>query len=405
MKDKLRRQAEELAKVNGSANKPPPTPEEMRQSLHELRVHQIELELQNDELRRTQAELDATRERYFDLYNLAPVGYCTVSEQGLILEANLTAATQLGLARSEMVGQPLTRFIHRNDQDIYYRHRLHLFKGNKAAKPFELRMVKKDGGMFWTNLTATIAQDAEGKPVARIVLLDITERKQEEQNHEDIQRIIQHDIKGPLINLHSLTQLVMTGKEHKSLLHIFPQILLGIRQVIHLIDAAEPLRAMEKGEYTPVPKPVDISRILKEVQDALAMLSSQNKNAIVLQTATSSHSSDEHPHGEAFLFEDMFMNLVKNALEASPKGAPVTITSETLPGAVHVAIHNKGAVPESIRDHFFEKYTTSGKPYGTGLGTYSARLIAGAHGGRIGFTSSEAEGTTVTVRLPCRGGE
>ena len=66
------------------------TPEETQRMLHELRVHQIELEMQNEELRRAQVELDAARERYFDLYDLSPVGYVTVSETGLILEANLT---------------------------------------------------------------------------------------------------------------------------------------------------------------------------------------------------------------------------------------------------------------------------------------------------------------------------
>jgi PAS domain-containing protein len=92
-------------------------------ALHELRVHQIELEMQNEELRRTQEELEASRERYFDLYDLAPVGYFTLSEQGLILEANLTAAKLLGVARSALVKQPLSRFILPEDQDIHYLHR------------------------------------------------------------------------------------------------------------------------------------------------------------------------------------------------------------------------------------------------------------------------------------------
>src|SRR5512140_3177968 len=125
----LRRRAE--AMVPGRAAPPLDnldalSPEEMRRTFHELRVHQIELELQNEELRQAQAELDAARARYFDLYNLAPVGYCTVSEQGLILEANLTAAALLGVARTDLVQRPLTSFILPEDQDIYYLYRKQL---------------------------------------------------------------------------------------------------------------------------------------------------------------------------------------------------------------------------------------------------------------------------------------
>jgi len=401
MTDKLRRRAEALVRADATATAQNLTSEEMRQALHELRVHQIELEMQNEELRRAQVELDAARARYFDLYDLAPVGYCTVSEQGLVLEANLTLATLLGLTRGELVGKPWTRFLHKEDQDLYYQRRKKLF-GTAVPAAYELRLLQKDGTGFWAHLAASIALDAEGAPVCRIVVHDITERKQEEQFRENVERIIQHDIKGPLINLFSLAQLVMDGMNDISMLQAFPQILLGIRQVIHLINSAEPLRQMESGEYTPTRKPVDIYQILDTVKESLAVLSTQNKVGIVLQTTTLDCSPGE-PRlcGEAFLIEDMLMNLVKNAVEASPKEGRVTVTCQTEPGALCIIIHNAGAVPEAVRDRFFEKYATAGKVCGTGLGTYSAQLIAKAHGGRIELATSEAEGTRVTVVLPC----
>jgi PAS domain-containing protein len=125
----LRRQAEEIARgkaARTSKDRGEISPEEARQVLHELQVHQIELEMQNEELRTAQEELDSARARYFDLYDLAPVGYSTISESGLILEANLTAATMLGMARGALVKQSFGRFILKEDQDIYYLHRKRL---------------------------------------------------------------------------------------------------------------------------------------------------------------------------------------------------------------------------------------------------------------------------------------
>jgi diguanylate cyclase (GGDEF)-like protein/PAS domain S-box-containing protein len=172
------------------------SPEEIRRTLHELRMHQIELEMQNEELRRTQLELDAARARYFDLYDLAPVGYCTLGEQGLILEANLTAAGMLGVPRGALVKQFISRFILKPDQDIYFRHRHQL---NQSGDPqaFELRMVKKDGTAFWAHLTATAAQGDDGAQVGRIVLTDITAQKQAEMN---LQYLSMHDALTGLYN-------------------------------------------------------------------------------------------------------------------------------------------------------------------------------------------------------------
>jgi diguanylate cyclase (GGDEF)-like protein/PAS domain S-box-containing protein len=158
--------------------------EEIQRLLHELRVHQIELEMQNEELRRMQVELDASRAHYFDLYDLAPVGYCTISEQGLILQANLTATTLLGVTRGVRTTQPIfSRFILKEDQDIYYQ--LHkLINETGEPQSCELRMKNKFGLVFWAHLSATAAKDADGALVLRAVLNDVTKLKTVEEKLE-----------------------------------------------------------------------------------------------------------------------------------------------------------------------------------------------------------------------------
>jgi PAS domain S-box-containing protein len=175
----LRKRAEDMARAEGTKNPDALSPEAARQVLHELRVHQFELEMQNEELRRAQAELDASRARYFDLYDLAPVGYVTLSEQGLILEANLTAAMLLGVARGTLIKRPFSSLMLPDDQNIYYRHRKQLFE-TRAPCACELRMLRKDGDPFWVRVDATTAQDVDGAPVCRAVLSDITEHRRAE---------------------------------------------------------------------------------------------------------------------------------------------------------------------------------------------------------------------------------
>ena len=157
----------------------PLSPEQTRQTLHELQVHQIELEMQNEQLRDAQAALDFERARYFDLYDLAPVGYCTVGEEGLIEQANLTVASLLGTTRHQMLKQRWTRFIHREDADRYYLHRKKLLESGESQS-CELRMVKNDGTQFWGQWVATVSHVSDGKPELRYVLSDITARRQAE---------------------------------------------------------------------------------------------------------------------------------------------------------------------------------------------------------------------------------
>jgi len=180
--DALRRRAEEQA----PPLEPPPenlarlSPVETQRMLHDLRVHQFELEMQNEELRRAQTELDAARARYFDLYDLAPVGYCTLTEKGRIEEANLTAAAMLGVSRLALVGQLLSGFVLDEDQDVYYRHRRRLF-ATTETQVCRVRLLRPHNVPVWVRLEATVTEDEEqAAPVCRVVLSDISENKQAE---------------------------------------------------------------------------------------------------------------------------------------------------------------------------------------------------------------------------------
>jgi PAS domain S-box-containing protein len=156
------------------------TPDATQKLLHELQVHQIELEMQNDELRRAQAAIDTAQARYFDFYDLAPVGYVTVSQTGLILQANLTMAAQMGVTRDSLIDQPIYQLIGKADHDIYYFFCNQLFETG-SAQSCELRMIKAGCAPFWASMAALAVPSDDGSTALRIVLSDITERKQAEE--------------------------------------------------------------------------------------------------------------------------------------------------------------------------------------------------------------------------------
>ncbi|MHB1355726.1 MAG: PAS domain S-box protein [Anaerolineae bacterium] len=203
-KDELRRRAEEivrekaaLAPTDQAAMSP-----EAAQALHELAVHQIELEMQNEELRHAQAELEAARARYFDLYDLAPVSYLTIGQNGLILEANLTAASLFGVVRNELARQPFHRFILPGDQGRY--NLLCKQLANKEVpQACDLGMLKLDGTIFWAHLTATLTRNADNEPEYHVVLSDITQRILAEVNlrksEEELRATIAQSMDGIVI--------------------------------------------------------------------------------------------------------------------------------------------------------------------------------------------------------------
>jgi diguanylate cyclase len=160
--------------------------EEVSSIIHDLQVHQIELEMQNEEMMLIQRELDNAKTRYFDLYDLAPVGYLIISEKGLVLESNSTSAKMLGIEKTLLHHQRLSHYIYIDDQDSYYMHRKILFDTKKAQK-CELRLKKSDGTIFWVAITTNVVT-IEDSPSCRMIMIDITERKLLEENQKLIEK-------------------------------------------------------------------------------------------------------------------------------------------------------------------------------------------------------------------------
>lgn len=164
-------------------------PENIRLLVHELRLHQLELEIQNEELRRSQEELAASKASYMDLYDFAPVGYLTVNKAGIILEANHTAASLLRVAPGTLAKQPIFRFIVPDDQDIFY-HRHKASFATDEQQTCKLRLLRTDCKPFWARMESGPArEDGDGLKVCRMVLIDISDgvRSAVEKTHLEAQ--------------------------------------------------------------------------------------------------------------------------------------------------------------------------------------------------------------------------
>jgi len=178
----LRRRAEEQWGRQQAPSSRQPTDQELRRSVHELEVHQIELEMQNEKLRASEGELEIARSQYFALHDLAPVGYVSLNPAGLILKANLTAATLLGVERDTLIGKPLSGFVSPPDGDTLF---LHYEKAvsTRARQLCEITVVRPDGTRLCARLdTDTVAADDGCGHQCLMALTDITERKRAEES-------------------------------------------------------------------------------------------------------------------------------------------------------------------------------------------------------------------------------
>ena len=179
--ERLRQQSERLKDISLL---------EMQQLAQELGTHQIELEMQNEELRQAQEDLEASRSRYADLYDFAPITYLTLDKDGLIREVNLTGAGLLGVERRRLINKPFSVFVIKDDRDTLREHLRETLR-MESRQVSEVRIKRKDGSVVVAQLQSVAAEGNDGdSPSCRTAAIDITERKRME---EEIRHQAQHD--------------------------------------------------------------------------------------------------------------------------------------------------------------------------------------------------------------------
>ena len=172
------------------------------------------------------------------------------------------------------------------------------------------------------------------------------------------------------------------------------------RHMLQVVTMNRSLAMMEEGTFVPSPEWTDLRQVLADIAAEYPQAPKSQKPAVRVQAPIPRNGGrDALVAGDSLLYHILLQNLVRNAVEASPPGSDVLAVLE--PGdRIMIRVKNQGVVPEKIRDTFFDKYVTSGKKSGTGLGTYTARLIAVNHGGDMGMASSPEAGTEVWAEFP-----
>jgi len=271
----------------------------------------------------------------------------------------------------------------------------------------EVQQNCKDGGIIWVEASTRLRFNEDREIEIIGVSRNVEKRKRLQQMKEDVDRILYHDIRSPLSGIISLPYLL---EEDENLTAPQKEILQTIRQlgtdILEMANISLALSKQEHGTYEFHPVQVQLVNLLEKTWRNVANLLQTSADRLIV-TADGSPANSSHDIrvlGEELLLRSVWTNLLTNAVEASPHDSPITVhihTHQQNDGSlVCVSIHNLGIVPERIRSKFFEKYITTGKSRGTGLGAYSAKLMIETMGGSITMKSPDRDGTSVEFSLP-----
>ena len=212
----LRKRAEKKVTEKNEAAEQAPSAD-MGKLIHELQVHQVELEMQNDELRKAQQVIEESRIKYVELYDFAPVGYFTLDGKGVIVGGNLTGADLLRFERNLLLKTPFSLYVMPEDMDLFFEYRQKIFQipGRQSC---ELRLKRRAGVPLWVRLEGAAVVGPGGKLTRmRVAASDITERKRSEEALRASEKPLQ-DLTSKLLRIQETERKSIAHEIHDGLL-------------------------------------------------------------------------------------------------------------------------------------------------------------------------------------------
>ncbi|WP_320173737.1 PAS domain S-box protein [Maridesulfovibrio sp.] len=332
----------------------------------------------------------------------APVSVVITDIRGLITYVNPYFCKQTGYSKKEVIGGNPNILRSGEHDESFYREMWETLVLGRTWRG-EIVNKKKDGSLYWELASISPVYNEKGEVVSYVAVKDnINDQKDFERLKADVDLIMRHDLKTPLNGIIGLPGLLrmddnLTEQQHELLKTIEN----SGKKMLHMIDMSLDMFKMETGKYEYYPLKIDIISVARQVVDnCRSNISAQKVEVELVASGKADLDEAVFVWGEERLIYSLLSGLLTNAIEASPSGEKIVIEFNQH-GNTLISIKNTGVVPEQIRDRFFHKYVTQGKANGTGLGTYSAKLMADAMHYDIKMqTNDERNETVISFDIP-----
>jgi PAS domain S-box-containing protein len=424
----LRRRAEEKLKAKTAKAPFPQAEAESQRLLHELEVHQVELEIQNAELREAREELEMSLEKYTGLYDFAPVGYFTLDRQGTILRVNLTGASLLGIVRSRLIGQSFGTFVAAEARPFFSE-----FLGKVFASPdkesYEVVLSNAGNSPLFAQIEAVAAVSGEECLMA---LSDITERKQaeealrKEKEAAEVLRLaketveataraksqflanMSHELRTPMTGVLGMLDIVLSGSLEAEQRESIETAQTAARSLVRILNDILDITKIEADRLSIEEKPFSLRKCLENMINILLPVAKSKGLDLNLTVAD---NVPETLVGDQIRINQVLTNLAGNAVKFTEKGkVKIHVTaSDRLPDGRHAvtfSVTDTGiGIPADKQEYIFQPFTQADESHtriygGSGLGLAIAKAIVERMGGTIGFTSEEGKGSTFSCTIP-----